>query len=290
VAKTLLAVDDSVTMRKVLEITFGGDDFNVVTAETRQDALGKSGDASVCVIDTSLGNEDGYALAKEIRQRNAAAAIILLASRHNPYDQAKGKDAGADDFMDKPFDTQQMIDKVRKVMVAKEGGAGEAKPAAAAAAPQVKVPAAAAGANVGAVPPIQQRGTQPSVGGAAAQATGSRQRAATLMFGGEGGPNPADVVRQAIAQAEASPKPPAAAEKRHPTPVPPATVAATPAAMHGINGQLAGQLEGLGLTKAQADAVLALSREVVERVVWEVVPVVAEALIKEEIARLTKEG
>src|SRR5262249_13300669 len=54
------------------------------------------------------------------------------------------------------------------------------------------------------------------------------------------------------------------------------------------NGQMAGKLEQIGLTPAQIDAVLALSRDVVERVVWEVVPVLAETLIKEEIARLTK--
>jgi hypothetical protein len=45
----------------------------------------------------------------------------------------------------------------------------------------------------------------------------------------------------------------------------------------------------MGLTPAQAEAVMALSKEVVERVVWEVVPQLAEILIKEEIARLTKE-
>jgi hypothetical protein len=56
------------------------------------------------------------------------------------------------------------------------------------------------------------------------------------------------------------------------------------------NGQLAGKLGDLGLTPAQVDAVLALSREVVERVVWEVVPQLAETIIKEEITRLTKEG
>jgi hypothetical protein len=56
-----------------------------------------------------------------------------------------------------------------------------------------------------------------------------------------------------------------------------------------VNGQLAGKLGELGLTPQQADAVLALSRDVVERVVWEVVPHMAEALIKEEIQRLMKE-
>ena len=39
-AKTLLAVDDSVTMRKVLEITFSGEDFRVVTADGSQSAMG----------------------------------------------------------------------------------------------------------------------------------------------------------------------------------------------------------------------------------------------------------
>ena len=50
---------------------------------------------------------------------------------------------------------------------------------------------------------------------------------------------------------------------------------------------LLSRLAELGLTQAQIEGVLALSREVVERVVWEVVPVLAETLIKEEIARLT---
>lgn len=279
--KTLLAVDDSVTMRKVLEITFSGEDFHVVTAEGHKDALAKLDDAAVCVIDTVLGGEDGYALAKEVRKRNPNATIVMMSSRHNAYDAAKGKDAGADEYMDKPFDTQQMIDKVRKAAAARDGGVA-ASPAAPAAKP------AAAAAAKGAVPPIEQRSTQPSLGGAAA---GTRQRAATLMFGHE--PTTGDLKVEQPAPAAAAPKPEPVKEQpiARPTPmpgsnVPPATVAATPAALHGLNGKL----EGLGLTQAQADAVLALSRELIEKVVWEVVPVVAEALIKEEISRLTKEA
>ncbi|HVH41563.1 MAG TPA: response regulator, partial [Labilithrix sp.] len=140
-AKTLLAVDDSVTMRKVLEITFSGEDFRVVTADTSQGAIGKmSENPSVCVIDTSLGGEDGYALAKEVRKRNPGTSIIMLASRYAPYDQARGRDAGADDWADKPFDTQQLIDKVRKIVLAKEA-AGPAVAAPVAAAPPPPAPA-----------------------------------------------------------------------------------------------------------------------------------------------------
>ena len=72
-----------------------------------------------------------------------------------------------------------------------------------------------------------------------------------------------------------------------------AVVAPAPAgASHvaaAVNGQLAGKLGELGLTPQQAEAVLALSREVVERVVWEVVPQLAETIIKEELARLTRD-
>jgi CheY-like chemotaxis protein len=280
VAKTLLAVDDSVTMRKVLEITFSGEDFRVLTADGSQSALGKLGEnPSVVVVDTVLGGEDGYALVKEIRKRSPGAPIIMLASRYAPYDQARGRDAGADDWADKPFDTQQLIDKVRKAILAKEAGGAQAAAAAQAshptpaAQPQYRAPAPAAPSAPHA--PAQAaglgRGTQPSLGGSVPGRTG------TLVFG-EPPPGPAP---------HAPPPAPAAARPAPPAPPAPAHHAA--AVSTAVNGQLAGKLGDLGLSPQQADAVLALSREVVERVVWEVVPQLAETMIKEEIARLMKD-
>jgi hypothetical protein len=69
-----------------------------------------------------------------------------------------------------------------------------------------------------------------------------------------------------------------------------ATAPAPAAVAASVNGHLAGKLGELGLSSQQVDAVMALSRDVVEKVVWEVVPLLAETLIKEEIARLMKEG
>ncbi len=113
--KTLLAVDDSATMRKALEITFSGEDYRVVAADSPATAVAKLGEGpSVVIIDTVLGGADGYALCKDVRSKLPKAAIILLSSRYNPYDAGKGQDAGADDFCDKPFDTQQLIDKAKK--------------------------------------------------------------------------------------------------------------------------------------------------------------------------------
>ena len=76
-------------------------------------------------IDTSLGGDDGYALAKEIRvERRPRSPSSSWRAGTTPYDANKGREAGADDYMDKPFDTQQMIDKVKKAIVARESGAG----------------------------------------------------------------------------------------------------------------------------------------------------------------------
>jgi DNA-binding response OmpR family regulator len=272
VPKTLLAVDDSATMRKVLEITFSGEDFTVVTADSSQAALAKlSEKPSAVVIDTVLGNDDGYALAKEIRKKEPAAAILLLASRYAPYDAAKGKDAGADDFMDKPFDTQQIIDKLRKVILAKEGAPAPA-PAPTAAVPAAPAPKAAAAPAPSPAP--------------APVAAKLPARSQTLVFG-ENPPTPAQPAAVAKPAPAAEPAKPAAAAASAGMNMG-QTAPASTATAAAVNGHLAGKLSELGLTPAQADAVMALSREVVERVVWEVVPQLAEAIIKEEITRLTK--
>jgi hypothetical protein len=63
---------------------------------------------------------------------------------------------------------------------------------------------------------------------------------------------------------------------------------AVPAAVPGGNG-FGERLAELGLSKDQIEGVLALSREVIEKVVWEVVPQLAETMIQEEIRRLTTE-
>ncbi|WP_437762317.1 response regulator [Sorangium sp. So ce281] len=280
-ASTLLAVDDSVTMRKVLEITFAGQDFRVVTASSADAALQKlkSDKPDLVIADVTLEPKNGYELCKAIKQASPATPVLILSSKQNPFDPAKGSGAQADDHMDKPFDTQQMIDKVKKLLASR----GEAKPAAAAA------PAAAAPA------PARSPAAQPA---AAAQqaATSPLQRAKTLIYT----PNaPATSAAPAQASVKTAPGGPANVPVTttmafSPTPVSgvpktatgPAAVAATASAQ--VNGQMASKLEGLGLTSDQVEAVMALSRDIVERVVWEVVPVLAETIIKEEIARLTK--
>lgn len=286
-ASTLLAVDDSVTMRKVLEITFAGPDFRVVTANSPDAALQKlkSEKFDAVIADLSLEPMNGYDLCKAIKKASPSTPVLLLSSKQNAFDAAKGSAAAADEHMDKPFDTQQMIDKVKKLLAA---GAGAPKPvekAAAQTTPSMQAPVAAAAA-----PAPAPKAAAP------AAAAAPPQRAKTLIYNPPGGGAAAGIARAPAGPTPVSGLPPTAAKpapaahpEKEPTPHPPAAVAAAaPAAAALVNGQLQAKLEQLGLTPAQVDAVAALSREVVERVVWEVVPVLAETMIREEIARLTK--
>jgi CheY-like chemotaxis protein len=281
VALTILAVDDSATMRKILEITFAGSDFNPVLVSSGQEALDKlqAGGISLVICDNSLEG-DGYAVAGQLKAAAPGVPLLFLSSRQNPYDAGKGSAARVDDHIDKPFDTTQMLDRVGKLASGGVGAAAAAPAAAPAPAPAPAPAAAAGGFGSGTA-----KGKTMAYGGAPQPAApAAAPKAAGFGAGGFGGSKPAPAPSPAPAPVAAKPAAaPAAAPAARP-----AAAAAVSAATSAANGQLAAKMGELGLTPQQADAVLAISRDLLERVVWEVVPTLAEVLIKEEIQRLTK--
>jgi CheY-like chemotaxis protein len=272
VTTTLLAVDDSKTMRKVIEITFAGEGFKTVVAADASDAVAKAQAErpQVALIDAALDGTNGYDLCRQIKGASPSTVVVLLSNKAQPYDKARGSAAGADDFMDKPFDTQQMIDKI--TALAKRGAqpAAQAAPVAAAAPQPITQPLSAKPA-----PPVEA----------------TRQRVQTLAYGST--PVPPQASAPPAVKPLGSPSPFGSRAPTTPGTAaysPPAPVAAPAAsAGNGVHADFASKLGGLGLTPAQIEGVLSLSREVVEKVVWEVVPTLAEAMIKEEISRLTRE-
>src|SRR5262245_52246137 len=87
VPTTLLAVDDSVTMRKVLEITFAGEDYRVITVEGVGAAMAKvhSEHPSIVLTDVTLDGTTGYALCQKIKAESPTTPVIVLASKQQPY-------------------------------------------------------------------------------------------------------------------------------------------------------------------------------------------------------------
>jgi len=152
VAISLLAVDDSVTMRKVLEITFAGENYKTAVASNGQEAMNllRSEKPAIALIDHTLPDGSGYDLAQQIKQAMPNVAVLVLSSKQNPYDRARGQASGVDDFMDKPFDTQKLIDKVTQVLAQPRAAAAPAAQAPAAPPPAPAQPAPIAHAPVAA--------------------------------------------------------------------------------------------------------------------------------------------
>lgn len=254
----LLAVDDSKTMRKVLEITFAGDTYDSTVVGSADEALGaiRSGGVQVAVIDGHLGNSSGYDLCSRIKAEAPQIKVMLLSSKQRPYDEGAGSAAGVDGHFDKPFDSTKFLAKLEEM------GVGQGAPAMAAApapAPQAAEPAPA--------PRAASTAASPAPAPLAPKASVPQRP-------------------QAPPPRVASASPVAAAPVVTPAPAP---VAAPTAAVTAATNGMEGKLRAMGLTSEQVQGVLSLSRDVVEQVVWEVVPALAETLIKEEIARLTSD-
>ena len=282
---TLLAVDDSKTMRKVLEITFAGEDFRTVLCESADEALGKLGEnPQVALVDAGLENAGGYELCQKIKAASPNIAVVMLSSKQQPYDRARGSAVGADDFVDKPFDTQQLLEKV--TTIARRAAAAPVM-SAVAPAPVVMPSASAKVADAAAARPRVQTlayGSSPSpiIPAAAPVPLAPAQPIAPLRSANLGAP-----AIEVGSSPKAAPAAPVAAPASSPKAASsPQAAPAAPAASAALPADFAGKLGGLGLSSAQVDAVLSLSREVVEQVVWEVVPTLAETIIKEELRRL----
>jgi CheY-like chemotaxis protein len=281
VTTTLLAVDDSKTMRKVLEITFAGEDFRTVLCESADEALRKLGEnPQVALVDAGLDNAGGYELCQKIKAASPNVAVVMLSSKQQPYDRARGTAVGADDFVDKPFDTQQLLEKVTTIA---RRAASAPVMTAVAPAPVVMPSASAKVGDAGAARPRVQTLAYGSTPSPVIPASPAPAQVAPVQPIAAARPTITSTPAREIASSPLAAAAPVAAAPRFAPAAPAATPAAAPAA---LPADFAGKLGGLGLNHAQVEAVLSLSREVVEQVVWEVVPTLAETIIKEELKRL----
>ena len=117
--KRVMAVDDSATVRKVLQATLVSAGYEVVEAFDGADALEKLSSDSVdmLVTDLNMPNMDGIGLIQEVRQEpgNRFMPIIMLTSETQPETQSAGKAAGASGWITKPFNPDQLLAVVRMV-------------------------------------------------------------------------------------------------------------------------------------------------------------------------------
>ncbi|WP_243338681.1 response regulator, partial [Anaeromyxobacter soli] len=140
--KNLLLADDSITIQKVVGITFANEDYQVVAVGNGEDAIARARELrpDVILADVVMPKRNGYEVCEAVKADPALAHIpvVLLAGTFEAFDEARARSARADGHVAKPFESQALINKVRELV---EGKAAVA--ASAAAAPRPLIPAAA---------------------------------------------------------------------------------------------------------------------------------------------------
>jgi two-component system chemotaxis response regulator CheY len=118
-AKTILAVDDSVTMREMLFEALTALGFDVVQAIDGLDALEKLKNTAPAVIitDINMPRMNGIALIDELRREGThkRTPILVLTTESDPEWKTKARKAGATGWIMKPFDPSKVADAIRRV-------------------------------------------------------------------------------------------------------------------------------------------------------------------------------
>lgn len=119
-AKTVMIVDDSSSMRQLVRMSLTGAGHQVIEASDGQDALNKLTGQKVNLIisDVNMPNLDGIGLVKAIKARPEYrfTPIIMLTTESEQSKKAEGQAAGAKAWIVKPFQPQQLLAAVEKLM------------------------------------------------------------------------------------------------------------------------------------------------------------------------------
>jgi CheY-like chemotaxis protein len=147
--KKILLADDSITIQKVIELTFSDEDFDVITVGNGRLALEKVPEVrpDIVLCDIIMPEKDGYEVCEQIKTNPAFShvPVLLLTGAFEPFDQARAARAGYDGSLAKPFEPETLIAKVKDLLAR--------APARAAAPPPAVRPATAPPAPAAAGPP-----------------------------------------------------------------------------------------------------------------------------------------
>jgi two-component system chemotaxis response regulator CheY len=118
--RSILAVDDSASMRQMVSFTLRSSGYEVIEAVDGQDALDKLGDKQVDLVltDQNMPRMDGLTLIKQLRvqDRFKRTPILVLTTESSDEMKQAGRAAGATGWMVKPFDPARLLEVIGKVL------------------------------------------------------------------------------------------------------------------------------------------------------------------------------
>ena len=142
--KKILLADDSITIQKVIELTFSDEDFDVVTVGNGRLALEKVQEVrpDIVLCDIIMPEKDGYEVCEFIKKNPALQHIpvLLLTGAFEPFDQDRAARVGSDGFLAKPFEPETLIAKVKELLGRAASRAASSSPARPTATPATAIP------------------------------------------------------------------------------------------------------------------------------------------------------
>ena len=110
-------IEDDISVKKLLEITFKEYEFDYISSENKKNALVMflSHNPNLLIVDLGLPDGDGKDLIKQIREISKVP-IIVLTARHDEKEIVLALDAGADDYITKPFSVNELLARIRATL------------------------------------------------------------------------------------------------------------------------------------------------------------------------------
>ncbi len=123
VPATILVVDDDPVIQKLLSVNFEMEGYRVVCASDGLEGLHRAATEhpDLVLLDVMMPRMDGIAVVRQLKGEPATAGIpvILLSAKAQATDVSGGLDAGADEYVTKPFDPLELLDKVAALLGAR---------------------------------------------------------------------------------------------------------------------------------------------------------------------------
>ena len=124
-SRSVLLIEDDVRIGRVVELSLGAEGFAVFQAATGEEGLSMLAerDFDVVLLDLMLPDRDGLEVCRDIRRRSNAP-VIMVTARTDSHDVVAGLEAGADDYVRKPFVAKELSARIRALLRRANGVAG----------------------------------------------------------------------------------------------------------------------------------------------------------------------
>jgi CheY-like chemotaxis protein len=129
-SRTILLADDSVTIQKVVELTFLDEGYNVVAVGNGSDAAARLEEVrpDLVIADVHMPGLNGYDLCKRAKHWRSGTPVLLLVGTFEPFDKNMFAEAGADGVLKKPFDSQELLRQAQELLNAAAPAESTAEP------------------------------------------------------------------------------------------------------------------------------------------------------------------